>query len=105
VKGLKPNTSPKPKVNANSAGKGGRASAKLAKSGTGTLLVKSVGMVGTVVCVTEGDLGILEKDRQAPPNGNRIDKDCRGAEESERLIVALTLDESREQRRGCSREG
>jgi hypothetical protein len=62
-------------------------------------------MVGTVVCVTEGDLALLGKARQALLNGNRIAKDCRDTEESERLIVALTLGESREQRRGRSREG
>jgi len=59
--------------------------------------VNGVGMVGTVACVTEGDLGLLGKARQAFLNGSRISKDCRGIEESERLIVALTLGESQEQ--------
>ena len=51
------------------------------------------GMVGTETCVTEGGLGSSDGSRYS----------AGGTEASERLIVALTPGESREERRGRSR--
>ena len=64
------------------------------------------GMVGIAVCVTKGDLVRSRPARY--PAGKRSLKayaeNCAVHEESERLIVASTPVESREQRRGRSQE-
>ena len=63
------------------------------------------GMVGREACVTEGALGSSgQADYLLGNRGIKAHAECRrAAEESERLIVALTPGESREQRRGLSR--
>jgi hypothetical protein len=69
--------------------------------------VVGVGTGGTEACVTGGDLFRSRWGRQP-----QRELSCEGnaeyggaAEESERLIVAMTLGESREQQRGRSRRG
>jgi len=67
--------------------------------------VVGVGMVGTETCVTEGDLARSNSGRYRLRNRQVRETELSGAnEESERLIVALTPGESREQQRGRSQE-
>ena len=69
--------------------------------------VLGAGMERTEPCVTEGDLVRSRAGRQ-PAGGTTAQGNAKfgGAfEESERLIVALTPGESREQQRGRSRDG
>jgi len=75
------------------------------KSGTVTHGVVGVGMVGIETCVTEGDLDRSDGGRNRRRNRWIRETESTGAaEESERLIVATTPGESREQRRGRSQE-
>ena len=60
--------------------------------------------MGTEMRMTEGDLvcSAVRRQRNAEPLSEGESTRERGCEESERLIVAMTPCESREQRRGCS---
>lgn len=65
------------------------------------------GMLGRVMIVTEGDLvcsGRRPTTRLPEPANQGISQGVGVIEESERLIVVLTLGESREERRGRSQE-
>ena len=79
----------------------------MAKSSTGPCIVVGAGMMGRVTCVTEGDLGCSGGGPTlcSEPSDRGNSKTAGAAKESERLIVVLTLGESREERRGRSRDG